>query len=406
MFQGRVMTRFGLVLLAAAGLPPVPAASAPPVQPLSVRDFGATGDGKTDDTAAVQRAVDALPRAGGGVLTFPRGTYLVTSVRLAPGATYRGEQGAVVKRPPGQGKWVRTFVGSYSGDRDSPPLVIRDLTFDGSSEDQGPYAKYELEQAHLIFLVGDPAKPGRLNAAVENCRFVDGVADGLSVYTNVNAMVHNCEATDVFRGGFVLTGGNSTADVDGLTTRGKRHPTGIDIEVDGKGHEGTLRVEVKLRNLKLLDGDFDVAVADGSTVAGEDITAGAPFYLYAHKSKVRFKRCSFGVGACDEYANRIGVPFDVRFEDCEFTVTRKLADHPPQFFAAADVFWNFDWLPALKGQRLTFDRCRFGVDKSIRPGDVTYVVHERRDARGGDNAVTLTGCTIGPGFTEDRHRVP
>ena len=41
----------------------------------SVRDFGAKGDGKTDDTAAFQKALDAAGQAGGGVVYAPRGNY-------------------------------------------------------------------------------------------------------------------------------------------------------------------------------------------------------------------------------------------------------------------------------------------------------------------------------------------
>ncbi len=40
----------------------------------SVRDFGAVGDGRHDDTAAIQRAVDA----GVGDIVFPRGTWRIT----------------------------------------------------------------------------------------------------------------------------------------------------------------------------------------------------------------------------------------------------------------------------------------------------------------------------------------
>lgn len=44
---------------------------------VSVMDFGATGDGVTDDTATIQAAVDAVSNAGGGILFFPEGTYLL-----------------------------------------------------------------------------------------------------------------------------------------------------------------------------------------------------------------------------------------------------------------------------------------------------------------------------------------
>jgi hypothetical protein len=46
---------------------------------VSVKDFGAVGDSVTDDTAAIQAAVDSVIAAGGGTLRFPRGQYRVTS---------------------------------------------------------------------------------------------------------------------------------------------------------------------------------------------------------------------------------------------------------------------------------------------------------------------------------------
>jgi hypothetical protein len=43
----------------------------------NVLDYGATGDGSTDDRAAVQLALDAIYAAGGGTLYFPPGDYLI-----------------------------------------------------------------------------------------------------------------------------------------------------------------------------------------------------------------------------------------------------------------------------------------------------------------------------------------
>lgn len=44
---------------------------------ISVKDHGAVGDGTTDDTAAIQAALSAVP-ASGGVVYFPAGTYKTT----------------------------------------------------------------------------------------------------------------------------------------------------------------------------------------------------------------------------------------------------------------------------------------------------------------------------------------
>jgi len=44
---------------------------------VSVKDFGAVGDGVTDDTAAIQATVDAVVAAGGGTVYIPSGAYLL-----------------------------------------------------------------------------------------------------------------------------------------------------------------------------------------------------------------------------------------------------------------------------------------------------------------------------------------
>ena len=51
------------------------AIAAPKLDTWSVLDFGAKADGKTDDTLAFQKALDAAGQAGGGQVYAPRGNY-------------------------------------------------------------------------------------------------------------------------------------------------------------------------------------------------------------------------------------------------------------------------------------------------------------------------------------------
>lgn len=44
---------------------------------VNVRDFGAHGNGRADDTAAVKAALETIARMGGGTVFFPRGSYLL-----------------------------------------------------------------------------------------------------------------------------------------------------------------------------------------------------------------------------------------------------------------------------------------------------------------------------------------
>ncbi len=62
-----------LALTVALFVSPIRAAA--PVS-YNIQDYGATGDGKTLDTAAINKAIDAASNAGGGTILFPPGKYL------------------------------------------------------------------------------------------------------------------------------------------------------------------------------------------------------------------------------------------------------------------------------------------------------------------------------------------
>jgi hypothetical protein len=98
---------------------------------VSVKDFGAVGDGVADDTAAIQAAMDS--QAGGGYVFFPEGNYLVTNpiiYKCSFGGQY-GSSSDNANQTPIEGTRI-TYTGSGSAfvaDEQYYGLTIENLTF-------------------------------------------------------------------------------------------------------------------------------------------------------------------------------------------------------------------------------------------------------------------------------------
>ena len=61
---------------------------------IDIRTRGAKGDGHVLDTAAIQKAIDACAKDGGGQVLFPPGRYLSGTIHLRSGVTLHLEDGA------------------------------------------------------------------------------------------------------------------------------------------------------------------------------------------------------------------------------------------------------------------------------------------------------------------------
>lgn len=112
----------GLAPLAGRGFAQEPASRPKSKIALSVRDFGAKGDGSTKDTAAIQEALDRCWVLGGGEVTVPDGNYLTGAVALRPNTFLRLDKDASILGSPEfadypvaqvrwEGKWIQGRVG-------------------------------------------------------------------------------------------------------------------------------------------------------------------------------------------------------------------------------------------------------------------------------------------------------
>ena len=125
------------------------------ITPVTVKTFGAVGDGVTDDTAAIQAAIDSLPQPsgqldyaiskpdlGGGLIGVPRGKYIVTDLGLYEYISLTGDgSGATVIVVSGSVTWTRRQVTTFDV---CWGIKIKGITFRGAAGTEvlmaaGPY---------------------------------------------------------------------------------------------------------------------------------------------------------------------------------------------------------------------------------------------------------------------------
>ena len=80
-----------------------------------VRAFGAKGDGRTKDTIAIQSAIDAAEKAGGGTVEVPAGVYLIGSIFLKDNIDLHIGAGATLKGSPDKADYNAVDVCPQNG---------------------------------------------------------------------------------------------------------------------------------------------------------------------------------------------------------------------------------------------------------------------------------------------------
>ncbi|MFJ8577362.1 glycosyl hydrolase family 28-related protein [Micromonospora sp. NPDC093277] len=116
---------------------------------IDVKEHGAVGDGETDDTKSLQKAIDAA-RGTGGIVFFPPGTYLTRTLTLYSRVHLRGSGGdaTTLKLRAGANSAVIESDGyaKLAGTRSDDGITlfsVRDLAVDGNKQ-QNPHGGYGL----------------------------------------------------------------------------------------------------------------------------------------------------------------------------------------------------------------------------------------------------------------------
>ena len=109
-----------VVGLSAAGV----ASAAPLCAARSILDFGAMPDGKTLNTRAIQRAIDAAFQAGGGLVYAPPGKFLTGGLELKSRVTLYLEAGCVLLGSPNIGDYTYHPGPPVKGDANGHHLIF------------------------------------------------------------------------------------------------------------------------------------------------------------------------------------------------------------------------------------------------------------------------------------------
>lgn len=187
----------------------------------------AAGDGVTDDTAAIQAAIDDLQAAGGGVIYFPSGEYKVNvtatsgirALRIYPNIRIRGAGMTLttIKLAADQGDY-RAIMAPHPTSADCSGFYLSDLTINQNATENTTSPSVEANDANSRMAVCIFAGS---NLAVERLRVEDIDAINTVVLYNTDIRIADCV--------FSVVGNTTDHDYSCIYTTGTSGGTGVVI---------------------------------------------------------------------------------------------------------------------------------------------------------------------------------
>jgi parallel beta-helix repeat protein len=170
----------------------------------NVRDFGAKGDGATNDYTAIQAALTAAASAGGGVVFFPEGTYMIGTVLTVSNNTTVAGVGAssIIKQTAGFNGPAIQNNDTVSG---NTTICLRDLKVDGNKQNgvniAGAWGIYFTRVTY---------------SSIENVTVTSARSDGIALEYCKFTTVRNCVVTSCNKPGIYLSGSDRCKVIDNV----------------------------------------------------------------------------------------------------------------------------------------------------------------------------------------------
>ena len=235
----------------------LPACKQPPTSPVvvNVKDKGAKGNGRSDDTAAIQAAIDAVGGTQGTVFV-PDGVYMVEAVTkrrltLRGNMTFKMSPGAVLKAIPNSS--VIYFVLTISG--------VANVTVTGGTL-EGDRDKHKGDKGE--WGIGLNIGRGARHITVNNVNSNRMWGDGFYVQGARNVTLCQVSADANRRQGLSIVEANGLIVTNSVfkNTQGTRPSGGIDLEPD---HAAQKITNIHIRNSKFIDN-----AGGGILIAGQN----------------------------------------------------------------------------------------------------------------------------------------
>lgn len=158
--------------------------------PVNVQDFGATGDGVTDDTVAIQSALNYAATLYGTTVVFPHGDYLCSGPLIIPapgiGLTLQGDG----RENTGQSSTKIIYSGAGPSFLSTPVANSRFITLDNISF-----------QATNVAFTGRLVQLSVFNLTISRCNFSAGPTIPAFALLDLSYSVGANITTSYFRGG-------------------------------------------------------------------------------------------------------------------------------------------------------------------------------------------------------------